>query len=790
MSASPTRRNRSGLREAPRVSLFPFLAVLICTMGALVLLLLAVTRQARLQAIHAARAQKSEREADALSQREMVRWRIDALQKSRRETESQLADSRLVLGHLEDHARRLRQQLPRLAAAWQGAEQSGAEALRRRNVTQNEIAETEAQVATAQKHLAEAQQAARNRPRSYAIIPYEGPNQTRRRPIYLECRSDGIVLRPENIVFSEDDFDGPQGPGNPLAAALRAAREFLLTQGGFDAQNGGEPYPLLLVRPGGINFYYAARGAMKSWASEFGYELIGEDWKLKFPQADGNLARVAQQAVQLARVEQQQLIAAAPSRWGKRVSKAAGSGSLSETPGEDAGDEAAGGTGVYASRPSGRYGNPYLQAGVGTATPGGVPGGGGPGGFAGGVPGGGGPGGFAGGVPGGGARGGVPGAGGPGGFAGGVPGGGGPGGFAGGVPGGGGPGGFAGGMPGGGGGPGGVVGGVPGGGGPGGFAGGVPGGGGPGGFAGGVPGGGGPGGFAGGVPGGGGPGGVAGGVPGGGGPGGVAGGMPGGGGPGGVAGGVPGGGGPGGFAGGVPGGGGPGGVAGGVPGGGGPGGFAGGVPGGGGPGAVPGSDGGSSVPNGGSQTGASRGVAYPEGYVVGRPGGDPPPNRDPVDTSMEAGQPGQLALPPRPGEWNPTPPPPPKHAEDSDDKKDGKKHKPIDKRDDDWGLRKAGQNAFPITRQIHINCYPDRLVLVPERGVGQESSIPMPAGTHQAIDPLVRAVWEQMDLWGMAGKGMYWRPQLSIYVAPGAEQRFEDLKRMLRGSGLIVQKKP
>jgi hypothetical protein len=157
---------------------------------------------------------------------------------------------------------------------------------------------------------------------------------------------------------------------------------------------------------------------------------------------------------------------------------------------------------------------------------------------------------------------------------------------------------------------------------------------------------------------------------------------------------------------------------------------------------------------------------------------------------MEAGQPGQLALPPRPGEWNPTPPPPPKHAEDSDDKKDGKKHKPIDKRDDDWGLRKAGQNAFPITRQIHINCYPDRLVLVPERGVGQESSIPMPAGTHQAIDPLVRAVWEQMDLWGMAGKGMYWRPQLSIYVAPGAEQRFEDLKRMLRGSGLIVQKKP
>ena len=41
------RRQREG---APNISLFPFLAVLICTMGALVPLLFAITRQARLQA--------------------------------------------------------------------------------------------------------------------------------------------------------------------------------------------------------------------------------------------------------------------------------------------------------------------------------------------------------------------------------------------------------------------------------------------------------------------------------------------------------------------------------------------------------------------------------------------------------------------------------------------------------------------------------------------------------------------------------------------------------------------
>jgi hypothetical protein len=74
--------------------------------------------------------------------------------------------------------------------------------------------------------------------------------------------------------------------------------------------------------------------------------------------------------------------------------------------------------------------------------------------------------------------------------------------------------------------------------------------------------------------------------------------------------------------------------------------------------------------------------------------------------------------------------------------------------------------------------------------MGQEKSILMPAGTVKAIDPLVTGIWEQMDAWGMAGKGMYWRPLLSIYIAPGAEQRFQDLDRLLQGSGLIVQKKP
>ena len=73
----PQRRRSS--QTGPGISLFPFLAVLICTMGALVPLLLAITRTARLQAEAAAAAKAAEqaaklrrRSADAAGRRAMA----------------------------------------------------------------------------------------------------------------------------------------------------------------------------------------------------------------------------------------------------------------------------------------------------------------------------------------------------------------------------------------------------------------------------------------------------------------------------------------------------------------------------------------------------------------------------------------------------------------------------------------------------------------------------------------------------------------------------------------------
>ena len=332
-------------------------------------MLLSVTRQARLQAARDAAAKDTEKQTKIAAEMEMVQWRVDQLKNLRKQTAAQLAEARLLLGHIEDHGRRLRDQF---AALSEQAKKAAAEGLKPGNFAppgEDELRRLEDQIAEAQQRLALSKRAASNRTPSFAIVPYEGPNRTRRRPIYIECRSDAVVLQPENIVFGEADFDEPLGPGNPLAAAVRAAREQMLMERNIDPQNGGEPYPLLLVRPDGILAYDCAMAAMKSWGSDFGYELINADWQLKYPLADPHLASAVAQAVEFARQEHARLVAAAPNKYHKRPR----SGDIQSSLGGGGDGQNGGGSGdspgFYSSKPADRYGEQY--AGSGSRTDGG-----------------------------------------------------------------------------------------------------------------------------------------------------------------------------------------------------------------------------------------------------------------------------------------------------------------------------------------------------------------------------------------------------------------------------------
>ncbi len=301
-------------KSQTEVSLFPFLAVLICTMGGLIVLLVLVVQQAKVDADQVAERARSETVADAEVERltqeyETQEWRRGVLEQQRGEKSEELAERRLELGHLEEHLRELQQRWRALARQLEEAKrQEGERDLLR---MEDELRRLRQAGVQAEREVEEARRRAEATPRSYTIVPYRGPQGTRRRPIYLECTEQGVLIQPAGVLLPLADFQGPLGPGNPLDAALRAIREHWKRPSG----GGGEPYPLLLVRPDGVAAYAAARAALKDWDDEFGYELVSGSMRLKYPPVDGALKPILEQTVRDARDRQRRMIAAMPSRF-------------------------------------------------------------------------------------------------------------------------------------------------------------------------------------------------------------------------------------------------------------------------------------------------------------------------------------------------------------------------------------------------------------------------------------------------------------------------------------------
>jgi hypothetical protein len=356
-------------------------------MGALIVVLLLVSQRAKAMAIENS-AHVSAREQQ-IAELELLELRGTQLQQQRERTQADLATRRMELGQIEDHMRTLQVEFNDLCSRLSRGEEVNSTA----DDVQAELARTEQSLADAREALTRAQNEQAHQEVSYSIIPYEGPHGTRRRPIYIECRRDAVVIQPEGIVFTVEDFMGPSGPGNPLAAAMRATREHHAEAVLATGTKQPEPYPLLLVRPDGVVAYGAARAALKSWDTEFGYELIEGDWKLSFEPADPILAEIAQKAADTARIRQAELMRSAPRIYGKRAgsrgtnqdfasaeaelngggpgsgsagggSRGAGSGGVSGGPGMGRG-EAGGGYG------DGRGGGSGLADGDGTGIAGG-----------------------------------------------------------------------------------------------------------------------------------------------------------------------------------------------------------------------------------------------------------------------------------------------------------------------------------------------------------------------------------------------------------------------------------
>lgn len=129
-----------------------------------------------------------------------------------------------------------------------------------------------------------------------------------------------------------------------------------------------------------------------------------------------------------------------------------------------------------------------------------------------------------------------------------------------------------------------------------------------------------------------------------------------------------------------------------------------------------------------------------------------------------------------------------KLAEGSEQAPDGRSESLAKKRGRDWSLPPDAARAVPLRRPIRVQCRADQLIVLPDKGATGGHSIAIDASLEKSVDELVRAVWSHTKGWGIAGSGMYWRPELMLEIGPGGEARFAELQRLLKDSGLEIRR--
>ena len=308
-----SKRSRRGNDYAP--STFPFLAVLLCVIGALVLLLVINVTNSRASARNQVQSELTEAIEEAKERSDYLVSISEELQARRQQVGKQIELRRSELARAEDHIERLEKDLLEAQARLEKLEDMQESSELKANDPAR-IQELKDQIEAQKLRLAEAIAERKDQTPAFSIIPYEGANRTTRRPVYLECTAQGVVIQPEGVLVSIEDLGPPHGPGNPLDAALRVLRNAYQSR---DAIYGITipPYPLLLVRPEGIASYALARSAMSGWDDQFGYELIDAQMELAFPDGIPELKTDLVRALGLAKDRQRALVAALPVKYSR-----------------------------------------------------------------------------------------------------------------------------------------------------------------------------------------------------------------------------------------------------------------------------------------------------------------------------------------------------------------------------------------------------------------------------------------------------------------------------------------
>ena len=296
------------------VSLFPFLAVLVCAMGSLILLLLVMTRKIRHDQMAEPDGQAAvvsiAADVAATRQRELVsleadvnslqaslrtlRERVQALENEVLQHRNALAAKQAELSGLraelktaetaagadpqglEQELKTLREQETRLLTELSETERALLE--KRDQLARAEDAAKEAEILLYEKSSAlvtlraqvkKAEDAALASTGTETLLEFSNSTGSSRTPIVIDVTARGFEVLPNGVGITMADMESFPVRDNPLLSAILSTHRHRSGRSVTD-----EPYVLLLVRPGGSLPFYGAQRILTEAGIHYGYELL------------------------------------------------------------------------------------------------------------------------------------------------------------------------------------------------------------------------------------------------------------------------------------------------------------------------------------------------------------------------------------------------------------------------------------------------------------------------------------------------------------------------------------
>ncbi|MCH9790129.1 MAG: hypothetical protein K0U82_04865, partial [Planctomycetes bacterium] len=247
-------------QEARSVSLFPFLAVLICAMGALIFLLVVTTRRIRQQAIMQVQTVSVEQEVDAdvfppvlfaaeieepqevaprlkivetptvipvpepqvinLAAEKEAKLKALNLRKAKSLEDLKLQNLNLI--RLKNELSQSENKLAGTKQQIQMLQQKDEDLIQKMNQVKYQKSRAAELLQEELRKLEEKKQSQKTARSKYSIIPYDGQTGTAKRPILIECTDQGLTFLPEGITLTPDDLQDFTPGYNPLLAGTQA----------------------------------------------------------------------------------------------------------------------------------------------------------------------------------------------------------------------------------------------------------------------------------------------------------------------------------------------------------------------------------------------------------------------------------------------------------------------------------------------------------------------------------------------------------------------------------------